>query len=270
MGEVAAPGLRDPDHAQPARHGRATRWRCCPSAHTGRRSWSTTGEPVGVITEADCLGVDRFTQVRDVMTTEMVTLQRRRGARARRSTSWPAPGTGSPRRSTTTACSSACSPAPVRCAPRSTRRRSTTPGGSGSRAAIGVNGDVEGQGGAAGRDRRRLPRRRHRPRPPGADGRGARRRPLRRGRRAGRRRQRRLRRRGPRPGRGRRRHRQGRRRPRRDVHHPDDDRRRTSAVQRRARVRRRGQPSTASTSGPTGECATRATSRWPSPPAPPR
>lgn len=32
------------------------------------------GRPVGIITEADCLGVDRFTQVGQVMTTEMVTL----------------------------------------------------------------------------------------------------------------------------------------------------------------------------------------------------
>ena len=31
--------------------------------------------PVGIITEADCTGVDRFTQVQDVMTTEMVTLK---------------------------------------------------------------------------------------------------------------------------------------------------------------------------------------------------
>ncbi len=31
--------------------------------------------PVGIITEADCTGVDRFTQVGDVMTTEMVTLK---------------------------------------------------------------------------------------------------------------------------------------------------------------------------------------------------
>jgi IMP dehydrogenase len=33
------------------------------------------GRPVGVVTEADGLGVDRFSQVRDVMTTEMVTLR---------------------------------------------------------------------------------------------------------------------------------------------------------------------------------------------------
>src|SRR4051794_23966100 len=33
------------------------------------------GRPVGVITEADCTGVDRFTQVADAMTTDMVTLK---------------------------------------------------------------------------------------------------------------------------------------------------------------------------------------------------
>lgn len=32
------------------------------------------GRPVGIITEADCQGVDRFTQVSEVMTTDMVTL----------------------------------------------------------------------------------------------------------------------------------------------------------------------------------------------------
>jgi IMP dehydrogenase len=32
------------------------------------------GRPVGIVTEADCTGVDRFSQLRDVMTTEMVTL----------------------------------------------------------------------------------------------------------------------------------------------------------------------------------------------------
>ncbi len=33
------------------------------------------GRPVGVVTEGDCTGVDRFTQVCDVMTTDMVTLK---------------------------------------------------------------------------------------------------------------------------------------------------------------------------------------------------
>ncbi|MEO5654299.1 MAG: GuaB1 family IMP dehydrogenase-related protein [Marmoricola sp.] len=33
------------------------------------------GRPVGVVTEADCTGVDRFTQVGDVMSTEMTTIK---------------------------------------------------------------------------------------------------------------------------------------------------------------------------------------------------
>jgi IMP dehydrogenase len=32
------------------------------------------GQPVGVVTEADCLGVDRFTQLRQVMSTDLLTL----------------------------------------------------------------------------------------------------------------------------------------------------------------------------------------------------
>ena len=32
------------------------------------------GRPVGVVTESDCTGVDRFTQLRDVMSTELLTL----------------------------------------------------------------------------------------------------------------------------------------------------------------------------------------------------
>jgi len=39
------------------------------------------GSPVGIVTEADCTGVDRFTQVGHVMTTEMVTLKASMGPR---------------------------------------------------------------------------------------------------------------------------------------------------------------------------------------------
>ncbi len=39
------------------------------------------GHPVGIVTEADCTGVDRFTQVGHVMTTEMVTLKASMGPR---------------------------------------------------------------------------------------------------------------------------------------------------------------------------------------------
>ncbi len=104
--------------------------------------------------------------------------RRRRPARGVRHAR-PAPGTGSPRWSTPTACSSACSPAPVRCAPRSTRPRSTPPGGCGSPPRSGSTATSTGKAERTARDRRRLPRRRHRARPPGADGRGARGGPLR-------------------------------------------------------------------------------------------
>ena len=36
---------------------------------------STDGRPVGVVTEADCDGVDRFTQLRQVMSCELLTLR---------------------------------------------------------------------------------------------------------------------------------------------------------------------------------------------------
>ncbi len=39
------------------------------------------GRPVGVVTEADCTGVDRFTQVGDVMSTDMTTLKHTMGPR---------------------------------------------------------------------------------------------------------------------------------------------------------------------------------------------
>ncbi len=65
-----------------------------------------------------------------------------------------------------------------------------------------------------------------------------------------------------RPRRGRRGHHQGRRGPRRDVHHPHDDRRRPPAVLRGPGVRAPRPRSSASTSGPTVACATRAMSRW--------
>ena len=119
------------------------------------------------------------------------------------------------------------------------------------------------------RRRGRLPRRRHRPRPPGPDARGAARRPgaldpsvpvaagnvvVRRGH--------------PRADRGRRRHRQGRRRAGRDVHDPDDDRRRAGRSSPRCWSAPPRPASWAGTCGPTAACGTRATWRWRWPPGP--
>ena len=72
----------------------------------------------------------------------------------------------------------------------------------------------------------------------------------------------------PRPRRRRSRRRQGRRRARRDVHHPHDDRSRPARSSPLCSNAPRPRVRKADRSGPTAGCATRATSRSPSPPAP--
>ena len=64
-------------------------------------------------------------------------------------------------------------------------------------------------------------------------------------------------------------HRQGRCRPRRHVHHPHDDRRRPAAVLRAWSNVLRRQGNSVHTCGPTAVCGIRATWRWRWPPAPP-
>ena len=237
-----------------------------------RRRRRVGTRPVGVVTEADLTGVDRFTQV----------------ARGHVAATCCSSDDGiDPRRPSTGCDARHRQLAPVvdddgrlvgiltrtgalRATPLHART-STTTGRLRIAAAVGINGDVAGQGQAALLDAGRRPaRHRHRARPPGEDDR-ARCKAVRaldpqvpvvagnvvcgRGR--------------PRPRRGRRRHRQGRGRPGRHVHDPDDDRRRPPAVLGGAGVRRRGAQATASTSGPTAACGTRATSPWPWPPARP-
>ena len=227
------------------------------------------GRPVGIVTEADCTGVDRFTQVGDAMTTDMVTLKH----------------TMEPREAFDVLASSRHRLAPpwtttvqlVGILTRTGALRSTIYGPALDElgrlriaAAIGVNGDVAGKAKrllamgvdclvvdtAHGHQERMLealaavrsvdPESRssratssaaegvHDLVEAGAD----------------------IIKVGVGPG--------------RDVHDPDDDRRRPSAVQCRRRVRRGRPRATASTCGPTGECGTPATSRWRWPPAPPR
>ena len=223
------PRSRSTPHVDRRRGAGAAR----PSARTASSSSSTDGAPVGVVTEGDCQGVDRFTQLAQVMTPRPADHPgRHRPAedlrRARPTRASPAApvveGDGG---------WSASSPARARCARRSTRPAVDADGDLLRRAAVGINGDVAGKAARPARGRRRRARRRHRARPPG------RRRSRRCARCAsvagsapGRRRQRRLGRGHPRADRGRRRHRQGRRRPRRDVHDADDDRRRPAAVLR--------------------------------------
>ena len=84
------------------------------------------GAPVGIVTEADCSGVDRFTQLQRVMTREMLTLPG--GIAARDAFTRLADARHRLAPGSTVSASSASSPVPARCAPRSTGRPSTTPG----------------------------------------------------------------------------------------------------------------------------------------------
>ena len=250
-------------------------------ARRGRGAW-TASTPVGVVTEADCRAVDRFTQLRAGDVTgpaersaelldgepgspavtkglqaafDLLHESRRRG------------GTGGPGRPAGRACSARIG------ALRSTIYRPALDADGRLRvaAAIGINGDVAGQGAGAVRRRRGLPRRGHRARAPGADARGAAAGPLGAARRS---------RWWPatsspptgvrdlveagadvvKVGVG----------PGRDVHHPDDDGGRPAAVLRGAGVRRRRPRAGPARCGPTAACGTRATSRWRWPPAPAR
>ena len=87
------------------------------------------GHPVGVFTEHDAAGFDRFTQLRNVMSSELVTLAADIDAGEGVRAADPGAGCRWRRSSTPTAACSACSRARARCAPRSTARPSTPTGG---------------------------------------------------------------------------------------------------------------------------------------------
>ena len=135
------------------------------------------GRPVGVVTEEDCTGVDRFTQVHEVMTANPVTLPDTVDPReaferldeARRRVAPVVDADGRLRRR--------ADPHRPRCAPPSTPRPSTPPGRLRVAAAVGVNGDVAAKARGAASTPAPTARGRHRARPPGPDDRGAARRP---------------------------------------------------------------------------------------------
>lgn len=87
--------------------------------------------PVGVVTDHDLTGVDRFTQLSEVMSKDLVVLDADIDPR-RPSTSSTAPTASSPPRSTRTAASSASSPVRPRCGRRSTLPRRTRTASCGS------------------------------------------------------------------------------------------------------------------------------------------
>ena len=234
------------------------------------------GKPLGTVSESDAAGVDRFAQVHEVMSSDLLVVA----------------ADESP-----TAIFDALSASHLEVAlvvdddrllgvmTRKHALRSTLykpavdPSGRLMLgAAVGINGDVAGRAEAPAGCGGRRPRRRHRPRAPGEDAAGAEvgtgcpgpaGRPDRTADPAGRR-QRGGGRRRTGSGRGRCRRGQGRRRTGRHVHHPDDDRGRSAAVQRGAGVRRGRARGRRARSGPTAGCATRGTSRWRWPPEPAR
>ena len=194
------------------------------------------GRPVGVVTEADCTGVDRFTQLDQVMSTELLTL----------------PAGTDPERAFGLLHDGRHRLAPVvdahgRCvgiltrtgALRATLYQPATDAAGRLRiaAALGINGDVAGKAKLlldAGADLLVVDTAHgHQDKMLASAALGARAEP----RRPRRGRERGDRRRGRGPGRSRRGHREGGRRAGRDVHHQDDDGRGPAAVQRRAGVR---------------------------------
>lgn len=219
------------------------------------------GKPVGVVTDADLRGVDRFTQLAEVMSRDLLLLD----------------ADIEPREAFNTLDTANRRYAPAvhrdgRLAGILTRKgalRATlyTPAtdANGSlriAAALGINGDVAGKAKQLLDSRRGHPRHRHGARSPGVDGRRDQGRTSPRPAGPDRRGQRRRRGRCAGPDRGRRGHRQGGRGSRRHVHHAHDDRRR---VYRSSRPSSSAPPrprSTASMCGPTAASGTRAMWRW--------
>ena len=205
------------------------------------------GRPVGVVTEADCQGVDRFTQVDQVMsahpTTVDLAIVEQGGLRGLEAAFEKLHG--SRRKFSPVVRDGELVGVLTQVgALRSSIYQPALDADGRLRvaAAVGINGDVKQKALELLEAGRRRARRRHRARAPAQDARRARRRPLARPAGAGRRGQRGHRRGHARPDRRGRGHRQGRRRTRRHVHHAHDDRRRPPAVLRGARVRRGGTP----------------------------
>ena len=193
------------------------------------------GRPIGLVTEASCVGVDRFARVRDVAVSDFVT----------------APVGTDPRKvfdllehapiDVAVMTEADGTLAGVLTRTGAIRAGIYTPAVDAAgrlriAAAVGINGDVGAKARGAGRGRRRPAGDRHRTRPSAQDARRDQVGVLARPRAAAGRRQRGVGRGHPRPDQRGRVDRQGRRRPRRHVHHPVDDRSGPPAVLSGARM----------------------------------
>ena len=196
------------------------------------------GAPAGIFTEHDAVGFDRFSQLKNVMSSELMVIEDRRATRRDlRAAQRPAPvgRSGGRQLGPPDRLRHAQGRAALDDLQAGSRRQRTA-----AHRRRGRHQRRPGdQGQVAAGDGRRRAGHRHRPRPPDPNAAGDRRGPRGCTRRADRRRQRRHRRGHPRPDQRRRRRREGRCRPRGDVHDADDDRRRSPAVLRGAGMRGR-------------------------------
>ncbi|CAM5483145.1 Inosine-5'-monophosphate dehydrogenase [Streptomyces fumanus] len=94
-------------------------------AHNAGVVVDADGRPIGVVTDTDLTGVDRFTQLEAVMSKDLLLLDAEVDPREAFHTLDAPPTAATPPPWTGTAASPASSPAPARCAPPSTPRPST-------------------------------------------------------------------------------------------------------------------------------------------------
>ena len=85
LGEEPRPGASTRRSRSARTTPPATRSACCPSGRTAPSIVVDTGRPVGVVTEADCAGVDRFTQLAPGDVRRPADPHRRAPTRSRRS-----------------------------------------------------------------------------------------------------------------------------------------------------------------------------------------
>ena len=74
QGQGLAPGLRHPGVGDPAHHGRRGAVAAAQARARHWPSWSRTADRSGTVSEVEAAGVDRFAQVHEVMSSDLLTV----------------------------------------------------------------------------------------------------------------------------------------------------------------------------------------------------